>query len=531
MAYESLIEEAKKYLTLDNSEFEKYYSKATENLQQNYKDAIASLNKQYSKDRNDAAAQAMLNSRNMNQYLAARGLSRSGESVQEKINSNLSLNNTLSGLADSNSRQILELAKNKNDSLLSLEEKRLERKDANDKWTSEQAFNIAKAENAKIEREEDIAREAQQIAEERAYQDSVRQDKYAHEMAVMEAEQAFKQRTAAEQREYEMAKILSQREYEDYIRNSERELEAEIRAEKARTEAEKAALEQQYKLEYYREQQRDKERLLQEEREYNASQKALEQQNKERLIAEEREYNAAQKVLEQKNKERLIAEEREYERQLQEAKALQAEINAAKEQENKIAYYQLQQADKERLIAEERAYNEMLAKQKAESSASAANSNDEKSDSKNDSGYTGKSIVQSVTGGKTKLTSTQENVAAYKALQNLAKNGVTPKQLTALEKELAGYGYTTPTDREINQVDVVKNAGDVYNQAYKSVEEQLAKQNIGSVAARPYALQSAEQAQLSYVREHTATTEAFYEICNLLNIDRNKAYRFLQSNK
>lgn len=431
MAYESLIEEAKKYLTLDNSEFEKYYTQATESLQQNYKNAIASLNKQYSKDRNDAAAQAMQNSRNMNQYLAARGLARSGESVQEKINSNLSLNNALSDLADSNSRQIVELAKDKNDSLLSLEEKRLERKDAIDKWTAEQSLNIAKAENAKNERAEDIAREAQQLADERAYQDAVRQDKYAHEMAVMEAEQAFKQRTAAEQREYE-----------EYIRNSERELEAQIRAEKARTEAEKAAMEQQYKLDYYRE----------------------------------------------------------------------------------------QQADKERLIAEERAYNETVTKQKAEAAASAGNENGEVSN-KNDSGYTGKTIVQSVTGGKTKLTSTEENVAAYKTLQEFAKNGVTPTQLTALEKELTVYGYKRPSDREVNQVDVVKNAGEVYNKAYKSAETQLAEQNIGKIAARPYALQSAEQAQLSYVREHTSDAESFYEVCDLLNIDRSKAYRFLQSNK
>ena len=232
MAYEELIRKAKEYLAPEGGEFESYYRKAAENLRADYNSSLAELKKQYGKDKNAAAAQSMQNLRNMNQYLAARGLSRSGEGVQEQLNANISLANTLSELADSNSRQMAELAKSRNSGLLALEEKRIDRKDANEKWLTERAFEVAKAENAKAEREEDIAREAQQIADERAYQDAVRREKYAYQTSTREAEQAFKQRSTAEAREYELMKIASQREYEDAVRKYERELEAEIRAEK-----------------------------------------------------------------------------------------------------------------------------------------------------------------------------------------------------------------------------------------------------------------------------------------------------------
>ena len=81
MAYEELIRKAKEYLAPEGGEFESYYRKAAENLRADYNSSLAELKKQYGKDKNAAAAQSMQNLRNMNQYLAARGLSRSGEGV------------------------------------------------------------------------------------------------------------------------------------------------------------------------------------------------------------------------------------------------------------------------------------------------------------------------------------------------------------------------------------------------------------------------------------------------------------------
>ncbi len=543
MAYEALINQAKEYLKLDNSEFEEYYRKAAENLQNSYDQSLSLLKKQYVKDKNEAAAQSMLNKRNMDQYLAARGLSRSGESVQEQINSNISLNNTFNSLADTNARQMTELAKSKNADLLSLEEKRLERKNANEKWTTEQAFNVAKAENAKIEREEDIAREAQLLAEERAYQDAVRQQSYAQQMAMLNAEQAFKQRSAIEAREYETMKIASQREYEDAVRRTEYELEAQIRAEKARTEAEKAAKDQEYKLEYYRLQQADRERLLAEERayeerqkkadrEYDEAQKLSDRKYSEAQKEAERKYAEAQKALEQANKERLLAEEREYNDRVRAQENQWKAEEEARELKAKNEYYKMQQADKERLIAEERAYNE--GKKDNNSSPSDESKTDEGSLNSSEKSYIQnmtKNVISTATGGKSSISTANEKVAAYNLLKELKSKGTPSKYMKAIEYNLASAGYTAPDDTEIYETALVERLGEIYDMAYDDTVKMLSEKNVNSIAARPQAIQRARDSQLTYLYKHCSSLDAFYEIASKIGISYDRAYSFISSHK
>ena len=509
MAYEELIRRAKEYLAPENDDFESYYRKAAENLKADYNSSLAELKKQYNKDKNAAAAQSMQNLRNMNQYLAARGLSRSGEGVQEQLNANISLANTLSVLADNNSRQMTELAKSKNSGLLALEEKRIDRRDANDKWLTERAFEVAKAENAKAEREEDIAREAQQIADERAYQDAVRREQYAYQTATREAEQAYKQRSNAEAREYELMKIASQREYEDAVRKYERELEAEIRAEKAKADAEKAAKEQEYKLEYYARQQCDKERLLAEEREYEEAAKARDREYIEAQKQAEREYAVAQKQAEQADKERLIAEERAYNEKLAETTAAEKEKQARQAQLDKLELYRVQQADKERLIAEENA---------------ASLSSSEKSYVNG----TAKSILTAATDGGKKFTTLKERDAAYELLSELEKQETGAEYVDAVRSSLTAVGYKEPTADERRMLAVADAAERAYDEEYRKTTEQLAEEKINSIAAKPLAVENAVNARLEYVFTHVGDIKAFYDTCDLLSISRTAAYKYLQ---
>lgn len=523
MAYEELIRKAKEYLAPENGEFESYYRKAAENLRADYNSSLTELKKQYSKDKNAAAAQSMQNLRNMNQYLAARGLSRSGEGVQEQLNANISLANALSELADSNSRQIAELAKSRNSGLLALEEKRIDHKDANEKWLTERAFEVAEAENAKAEREEDIAREAQQIADERAYQDAIRQEKYAYQTAAREAEQAFKQRSTAEAREYELMKIASQREYEDAVRKYERELEAEIRAEKARTDTEKAAKDMEYKMEYYLRQQADKERLLAEEREYE-----------ERIKASDREYSEAQKAKEKAEQKRLLAEEREYKEKLAEAERVEKERQARQAQKDKLELYRLQQSDKERLIAEERAYNESK-KNEAGTGGDGKREDDTRKDtaslSSSEKSYvnsTARSILSAATEGGRKFSTLKERGAAYELLSELAKQETGAEYVDAVQNSLVAVGYKEPTADERRMLSVAGGAEAAYNDAYRKTVERLAGENINSIAAKPLAKENAADAQLGYIFTHTGDTQAFYETCDILSISRDAAFRYLQ---
>lgn len=470
MAYESLINQAKDYLKLDNSEFEEYYRKAAENLQNSYNKSLSLLEKQYTKDKNAAASQSMLNKRNMDQYLAARGLSRSGESVQEQINSNISLNNTLNSLADTNARQIAELETNKNADLLELEEKRLEHKSAADKWN---------------------------------------------------AEQENKRREAAEEREYETMKIASQREYEDAVRKAEHELEAQIRAENARAEAEKAARDQEYKLEYYRLQQADKERLLKEERAYDEQQKKA-----------DREYEEAQKALEQEIKERLLAEERAYNDRVREQENKRKAEEEEKEREAKIKYYQMQQADKERLIAEERAYNESKNNANGASADSSPEEyNGLTASEKNYVTNMSGNIISNATGGRTSIKSTKERVAAYKLLQDLKSKGTPSKYLKAIEATLTSSGYTAPSDTEMRETALFERLDEIYDMAYKDTMTMMASQNISTAGARPIAINSAVNSQLAYLYKHCASLDGYYEMAERAGIDRNRAYKFILNQK
>lgn len=534
MAYEELIRKAKEYLAPESGEFESYYRKAAENLRADYNSSLAELKKQYGKDKNAAAAQSMQTLRNMNQYLAARGLSRSGEGVQEQLNANISLANTLSELADSNSRQMAELAKSRNSGLLALEEKRIDRKDANEKWLTERAFEVAKAENAKAERDEDIAREAQQIADERAYQDAVRREKYAYQTSTREAEQAFKQRSTAEAREYELMKIASQREYEDAVRKYERELEAEIRAEKAKTDAEKAAKDQEYKMEYYLRQQADKERLLDEEREYEERIKASDRKYNEAQKQAEREYSAAQKAKEQSDEKRRIAEERAYKEKLAEAERAEKEKQARQAQQDKLELYRLQQADKERLIAEERAYNESK-KNGAGTTGDGKAEDDKRKDaaslSSSEKSYvnsTARSILSAATEGGKRFTTLKERGAAYELLSELEKQETGAEYVDAVRNSLIAAGYKEPTADERRVLSVAEGAEEAYNDAYRKTVDRLAEESINSIAAKPLAAGNAADAQLEYIFTHTGDTQAFYETCDILSISRDAAFRYLQ---
>lgn len=133
MDYKELIEQTKKALesySKADEELEELYRQAKERNQKSYELSKQQLAEQYYQDRNQAAAKAQLDEKNMSEFLAARGLASSGESVQAKIDSNMALHNTLSGLAKENMKALGELEKarleQENQLDLSLAEKKLE---------------------------------------------------------------------------------------------------------------------------------------------------------------------------------------------------------------------------------------------------------------------------------------------------------------------------------------------------------------------------------------------------------------------
>lgn len=148
MDYDSIIEKTKKELENFSSistELEQLYKKAKEKNAAAYALAKDDVNDQYTEDKNAAVTKGMLDEKDIHEFLASRGLSSSGESVQAKLDSNVSINNALTELAKENKKALntLEQKKLETDSMLNTElaEKKLDL----DKWKTSLASDIAKA--------------------------------------------------------------------------------------------------------------------------------------------------------------------------------------------------------------------------------------------------------------------------------------------------------------------------------------------------------------------------------------------------
>ncbi|HAN21976.1 MAG: hypothetical protein A2Y15_05630 [Clostridiales bacterium GWF2_36_10] len=146
MDYDSLIKETKKALdgySNVNTELEALYKKAKDNNTAGYNLAKQQLNKQYIVDKNAAVTKGKLDEKDMYQYLASRGLSSSGESVQTKVDSNISINNSLSDLAQKNTNALTALEKEKLVYESELDTELADKKLNLYKWKTELAAQIA----------------------------------------------------------------------------------------------------------------------------------------------------------------------------------------------------------------------------------------------------------------------------------------------------------------------------------------------------------------------------------------------------
>ena len=75
------------------------YAAARDEYNKSYNAALDTLDARYEADKKQAYTKKAADDKNMGEFLAARGLSRSGESVSARIASDVSLGNTLSALS------------------------------------------------------------------------------------------------------------------------------------------------------------------------------------------------------------------------------------------------------------------------------------------------------------------------------------------------------------------------------------------------------------------------------------------------
>lgn len=137
------------------------YAAARDEYNKSYNAALDTLNARYEADKKQAYTKKAADDKNMGEYLAARGLSRSGESVSARIASDVSLGNTLSALSGGLRESQNTLASDYGKALANLAVEEANKKAENDRWTAEFSASLAgmAAENALREEQNKLERD------------------------------------------------------------------------------------------------------------------------------------------------------------------------------------------------------------------------------------------------------------------------------------------------------------------------------------------------------------------------------------
>lgn len=137
------------------------YAAARDEYNKSYNAALDTLNARYEADKQQAYTKKAADDKNMGEFLAARGLSRSGESVSARIASDVSLGNTLSALSGGLRESQNALASDYGKALANLAVEEANKKAENDRWTAEFSASLAStaAENALREEQNKLERD------------------------------------------------------------------------------------------------------------------------------------------------------------------------------------------------------------------------------------------------------------------------------------------------------------------------------------------------------------------------------------
>ena len=137
------------------------YAAARDEYNKSYNAALDTLDARYEADKKQAYTKKAADDKNMGEFLAARGLSRSGESVSARIASDVSLGNTLSALSGGLRESQNTLASDYGKALANLAVEEANKKAENNRWTAEFSASLAgtAAENALREEQNKLDRD------------------------------------------------------------------------------------------------------------------------------------------------------------------------------------------------------------------------------------------------------------------------------------------------------------------------------------------------------------------------------------
>ncbi len=209
MDYKDYLEEAKKYLSDTDTlkKYREYYENAVDSVKGRRDAEIAEINRAFRNDLNEASAANRILEKNAEQFMAARGLSRSGEAEQEYIERSLGLAKKVSSLAEERRKSESAARSGADAALAELDKQYAEKANDESKRLENEAAAMAKAgfdaENAKAEKQA-----------ERDYNETLLRIKAELAEAAAQKEREHASAEAAKKREYEAVENAKKREHE-----------------------------------------------------------------------------------------------------------------------------------------------------------------------------------------------------------------------------------------------------------------------------------------------------------------------------
>ena len=242
MDYKDYLEEAKKYVSGGDiaESYRQYYENALKTINAKRENAASDAEKAYRADLNEAAAQSALAGRNTAQYMARRGLARSGEAEQEYIDRSLALGKTASKLAEDRNKAIRSANADAEEAISALDRYYAEKTAEAEKRAEERADEIASKNYGTDRADAEYEREQKAKAEERAYTENLTRIKAELAEAAAQKEREYNASEAAKKREYDSAEAAKKREYDSAEAEKKRAYDAEESAKKREHELEMA---------------------------------------------------------------------------------------------------------------------------------------------------------------------------------------------------------------------------------------------------------------------------------------------------
>ncbi|MBQ6043769.1 MAG: hypothetical protein IJL41_06470 [Clostridia bacterium] len=216
MDYKDYLDEAKKKLGETDAlkNYRQFYESAVKRIKERRDSELAEIEKSYRDGLNEASAQDRILAKNADQYMASRGLARSGEAEQEYIDRSLAFAKKATSLAEGRRKSEDAARAGAENAISVLDKDYAEKANAENQRAYAEAAEEAKTRFEADREDERYRRESESERAEREYNITLARIKAELAEAAAQKEREFNAAEAAKKREYESAEAEKKRAYD-----------------------------------------------------------------------------------------------------------------------------------------------------------------------------------------------------------------------------------------------------------------------------------------------------------------------------